>query len=67
MRKDVLRFLKNERDQLAERLRMLQQGEWEVVRVNGGRENITAQVATSLEHQLLRFEELVAASETGIA
>jgi hypothetical protein len=66
MRKDVLRFLKDERDHLAGRLRLLQQGEWEVVHINSGRQNVTAEVAASMEDQLLRFEELIAASEAGV-
>jgi hypothetical protein len=67
MRKEILDFLKRERDELAGQLHQLQQGEWEVVHVNGGRENITAKVAATTEAQLLRFEELIAASEAGIA
>lgn len=67
MRKDVLRFLKHERDQLAERLRLLQRGEWEIVRINSGRENITVKAMETMEAQLLRFEEMIAAHESGIA
>ena len=66
MRKETLRFLKRERDQLAGQLRLLQRGEWEVVHVNSGRENITPRVAADMEAQLLRFEELIAAYEAGV-
>ena len=66
MRKDVVRFLKHERDQLAERLQLLQGGEWEVVHVNGGRDNITVKAAETMEAQLFRFEEMIAAHESGI-
>jgi hypothetical protein len=67
MRKETLSFLKRERDQLAGQLRLLQRGDWEVVHVNGGRENITPKVAADTEAQLLRFEELIAAYEAGVS
>jgi len=63
MRKETLEFLKRERDQLAGQLRLLQGGEWEVIHVNSGRENITPKMAADTEAQLLRFEELIAAYE----
>ena len=66
MRKETLTFLKRERDQLAGQLRLLQHGEWEVVHVNSGRENITPRVAADTEAQLLRFEELIAAYEARV-
>jgi len=66
MRKETLRFLKRERDRLASQLELLQRGEWEVVHVNSGRENITPSVAADVEARLLRFEELIAAYESGV-
>ena len=63
MRKETLEFLKRERDRLADQLSLLQRGEWEVVHVNSGRQNITPTVAADTEAQLLRFEELIAAYE----
>jgi hypothetical protein len=63
MRKETLEFLKRERDLLADQLAFLRQGEWEVVHINGGRENITARVAAAADAQILRFEELIAAYE----
>ena len=63
MRRETLEFLKHERDRIADQLGLLQRGEWEVVHIQGGRENITANVAAQTEAQLLRFEELIAAYE----
>ena len=67
MRKETLQFLKRERDHLAGQLRLLQRGEWEVVHVNSGREDISLKVAADMEAQLLRFEELIAAYEARLA
>jgi hypothetical protein len=67
MRKETLQFLKRERDHLAGQLRLLQRGEWEVVHVNSGREDISLKVAADTEAQLLRFEELIAAYEARLA
>ena len=66
MRKEILQFLKRERDRLAGQLDLLQRGEWEVVHVNSGRENITPRVAADMEARLLRFEELIAAYESRV-
>ena len=63
MRRETLEFLKQERDVLIDQLVQLRRGDWEVVHVNGGRENITAKVAAAGEAQILRFEELIAAYE----
>lgn len=63
MRKETLEFLKRERDVLVDQLALLQRGDWEVVHINGGRENITSKVAAAGEAQVLRFEELIAAYE----
>lgn len=67
MRKETLEFLKRERDQLSHQLRLLQRGEWEVIHVNSGRENITAKIAAAGEAQVLRFEEMIAAYEAGLS
>jgi hypothetical protein len=67
MRKETLEFLKRERDLLADQLNLLRRGEWEVVHVNSGRENITARVAASADAQVLRFEELIAAYEARLS
>jgi hypothetical protein len=66
MRKETLEFLKRERDRLVDELGRLRRGEWEVVHVNSGRENITPRVAASTEHRLMAFEELIAAYESGV-
>ena len=63
MRRETLEFLRRERDLLASQLALLQRGEWTVVHVNSGRENITPQVVATAEAQVLRFEELIAAYE----
>jgi hypothetical protein len=63
MRKETLRFLKRERDQLAAQLKLLQRVEWEIVHVNSGRENVTPQIVAAVEAQILRFEEIIAAYE----
>ena len=52
MRKETLEFLKYERDQLASQLGLLQHGEWEVVHINSGRENITSRVVVTAEAQV---------------
>jgi hypothetical protein len=67
MRKETLDFLKRERDQLATQLKLLQAGEWEVVHVNSGRENITPEVAATTESRLFAYEEMIAAYESGLA
>lgn len=63
MRKETIEFLKRERDRLAGQLGLLHRGEWEVIDVNSGRENITLRVAADTEASLLQFEELIAAHE----
>jgi hypothetical protein len=64
---EILKFLKRERDALAEEIRRLQQGERKVVHLNAGEHDITAQHADELEQRWLRFEELIAACESGVA
>jgi hypothetical protein len=66
MKREILEFLKRERDALAEELRRLQRGERKVVRLNSGEHDITRHAASELEIRLLRFEELIAASEAGL-
>jgi hypothetical protein len=63
MRRETLEFLRRERDVLAGQLALLRRGDWEVVHINSGRENITTKVAAAGEAQILRFEELIAAYE----
>lgn len=66
MKREVLEFLKHERDALAETLRQLQQGERKVIHVNSGQHDITPEATSEVEARLLRFEELIAASEAGL-
>lgn len=66
MKREVLSFLKQERDALNQELRHLQQGERKVVHLNSGEHDITDKVARDLEERLLRFEEMIAASEAGL-
>lgn len=66
MKREFLEFLKRERDALAEDLRRLQAGELKVVHLNSGEHDITRQAAGEIETRLLRFEELIAASESGL-
>jgi hypothetical protein len=67
VKKGVLEFLKRERDALAEELRQLQQSELQVIHLNGGLADITDRHMAALEARLLRFEEMIAASESGVA
>jgi hypothetical protein len=67
VKKVVLEFLKRERDALTEELRQLQQGERQVIHLNGGPADITGSHMRALEARLLRFEEMIAASESGVA
>ena len=67
MKRDVLDFLKRERDALADELRLLQKGELQVIHLNGGPADITDRHMSALEMRLLRFEEMIAASESGVA
>ena len=67
MKREILTFLTRERDALAEEIRLLHQGERKVVHLNGGEHDITAQHANELEQRWLRFEELIAAYESGVA
>jgi hypothetical protein len=65
MKREILNFLKRERDALAEDLRRLQQAERRVMSNPAG-QDITEKVMAELEARLLRFEELIAASESGL-
>lgn len=67
MKREIRDFLKRERDALAEELRRLQHGERKVIHLNSGEHDITRTVAAEIETRLLRFEELIAASESGLA
>jgi len=67
MKREILEFLKRERDILQEDLRRLQQGEQKIVHLNSGEHDITTQVAAETEVRWLRFEELIAAFEAGVA
>jgi hypothetical protein len=67
VKKDVLAFLKRERDALTEELRQLQKGERQVIHLNGGHADITSKHMQTLEARLFRFEEMIAASESGVA
>jgi hypothetical protein len=67
VRRDILEFLKRERDGLADELRQLQQGIRRVVYLDGDLKDITGKVVTDGEARLMRFEEIIAASESGVA
>ena len=67
MKRDILDFLKRERDGLADELRQLQQGMQRVVGLDGDLKDITARVISDGEARLMRFEEMIAASESGVA
>jgi hypothetical protein len=67
VRRDILVFLKRERDGLADELRQLQQGLQRVANLDGDLEGITARVVSDGEARLMRFEEMIAASESGVA
>ena len=67
MKRDFLEFLKRERDGLADDLRQLQQGARRVVYLDGDRKDITATVIANGETRVMRFEEFIAASESGVA
>jgi hypothetical protein len=66
MKREILEVLKRERDALAQELRRLQIGERKVIHLNSGQHDITAEAAAEVEARLLRFEELIAASEAGL-
>ena len=67
MKRDILEFLKRERDGLADELRQLQQGARRVVYLDGDKKDVTAAVIANGETRLMRFEEFIAASESGVA
>jgi hypothetical protein len=67
VRRDILDFLKRERDGLADELKQLQHGARRVVYLDGDLKDITAAVIASGETRLMRFEEMIAASEAGVA
>ena len=65
MKRDILNFLKRERDALTEDLRRLQHGERRILTPPLG-QDVTQKAMAELEARLLRFEELIAASESGL-
>jgi hypothetical protein len=67
VRRDILVFLKRERDGLADELRQLQQGMQRGVCLDGDLKDIAARVISDGEARLMRFEEMIAASESGVA
>jgi len=66
MKREFLEFLKRERDALAEDLRRLQAGEVRVIQAVSGERDVTPLAAADIEARLFRFEELIAASESGL-
>jgi hypothetical protein len=66
MKRAVLEFLKQERDLVAGELRVLREGERRIVHINSGEHDITPQVAAEAEARWLRFEEIIAAYESGV-
>ena len=66
MKREILQVLARERDALAEDLRQLQQGERKVIHLNSGQHDITQKTAADVEARLLRLEEVIAASESGL-
>jgi hypothetical protein len=67
VKRGILEFLKSERDGLADELRQLQQGVRRVVHLDGDLTDITSRVISDGEARLMRFEEMIAASESGVA
>lgn len=65
MKREILEFLKRERDALAEELRRLQKGERRVTTSPAG-QDVTQKAMAELEARLLRFEEMIAAYESGL-
>lgn len=66
MKREFLEFLKRERDALAEDLRRLQAGEVRVFQAGSGERDVTQHAAAEIEARLFRFEEIIAASESGL-
>lgn len=67
VKRDILMFLKRERDGLADELKQLQQGMRRVVYLDGDLKDITTNVIADWEARVMRFEEMIAASESGVA
>jgi len=67
MKREILEFLKRERDLLAAELHRIRAGERRVIHVNSGEHDISETAGDEIESRLLRFEELIAASESRLA
>jgi hypothetical protein len=67
VKRDILVFLKRERDGIADELAQLQQAMHRAACLDGDLKQITARVASDGEARLMRFEEMIAASESGVA
>jgi hypothetical protein len=67
VKRNFLEFLKRERDGLADELKQLQNGKRRAVYLDGDMKDITAAIIANGETRLMRFEEFIAASESGVA
>jgi hypothetical protein len=66
VKRGILEFLKRERDSLAKELQQLQLGMRRVVYLDDDLKDITARVVADGEARLMRFEEIIAAWESGV-
>jgi len=67
MKKETLKFLQRERDDLRSDIGLLEAGRREIIEVGpDGRRNVTLRALASLLARLGRFEEHVAAYESGL-
>jgi hypothetical protein len=67
MRKETLKFLRHESDELRGDIKLLEAGEREVIEVSkSGRKTVTMRALQRLLDRLGRFEELIAAYEARI-
>lgn len=64
MKRDIVDFLKRERDSLVEELKQLQAGVRRVVYLDGDLKDITSKVLSDWEARVMRFEEIIAASDS---
>jgi hypothetical protein len=68
MKKETLKFLRHEREELRADIGLLESRQREVIEVtSAGRVNVTMRAIQRLLDRLSRFEELIAAYEAGLA
>ena len=66
MKREVLEFLKRERDAIGHELARLKAGERRLVRREAGEHDMTPQAIAEAEARWVRFEEMIAAYESGV-